>query len=76
MKDGFAIGFTGHETKARRLLLQNGLKTAKELALMTSFEVEQVINANFNAIECGEDWLLVPRDKWSDFQGLVTWIKR
>lgn len=74
--DGFRIKFTGHERMARQLLLRKGLKTAEELALMSGYEIEQAVNAEFEATECGEDWLLVPRDKWSDFQALVTWIER
>lgn len=76
MNEGFHIKYTGHETRARKLLLKKGLKTAEELAVMSASEVEQVINAEFEAAECGEDWLLVPRDKWPDFQALVTWIER
>lgn len=76
MNDGFHIKYTGHETRARKLLLKKELKTADELAVMTSFEVEQAINAEFQAFDCGEDWLLIPQDKVSDFQALVTWIDR
>lgn len=76
MEELFSIGFTGHEVKARKLLLQKGFKTSDELALMTLFEIEQAINAEFKAIGCGEDWMLIPNDLWSDFQALVTWIKR
>ena len=76
MEEKFSIKFTGHEAQARKLLLKRGIKTAEELSVMSYFEVEQAINAEFNVIECGENWLLVPRDMWSDFQDLVTWIKR
>lgn len=76
MSDGFRIKFTGHERMARKLLLKKGLKTADELAVMSAPEIEQAINAEFEATECGEDWLLVPRDKWPEFQVLVTWIER
>lgn len=76
MNDGFRIKYTGHETRARKLLLQKGLKTPDELALMASYEVEQAINAAFKAIDCGEDWLLIPQDKVAEFNALVTWIDR
>lgn len=72
----FEITCTGHETKARRLLLEEALKTEKELALMTSNEVEDVINANFECYKCGDDWLLVPKDKVYEFNRIVTWIER
>lgn len=76
MNEGFHIKYTGHETRARKLLLAKGLKTADELALMASYEVEQAINAAFDAIDCGEDWLLVPKEKQAEFRALVTWIDR
>ena len=76
MNDGFSIKYTGHETRARKLLLKKGLKTADELALMASYEVEQAINAAFKAVDCGEDWLLIPKDKVAEFNALVTWIDR
>ncbi len=74
--DEFRIKYTGHEMMTRKLLLKEGLKTAEELALMPSFEVERAINVAFTAIECGKNWLLIPRDKTADFNALVTWIKR
>ena len=74
--DGFRIKFTGHERMARQLLLKKGLKTAEELALMASHEVEQAINAEFEAVDCGEDWLLIPRDKMAEFNAIATWIER
>lgn len=76
MENGFEILYTGHENRARRLIIQNRLKTAGELAMMTGREVEQTINANFEAVKAGEDWLLIPRDKLSDFNAMVTWIER
>lgn len=76
MNDGFHIKYTGHEFRARKLLLKKGLKTAEELAVMASFEVEQAINAAFKAIDCGEDWLLVPLEKVAEFNELITWIDR
>lgn len=72
----FKIKFTGHEKTARKLLREKKLKTANELAEMTSFEVEDAINKSFSAIECGEDWLLVPKEKMQEFNKLITWIER
>lgn len=76
MNDGFRIKYNGHELRARKLLLKQGLKTAEELAVMASYEVEQAINAAFEAVDCGEDWLLVPRDKVAEFNALITWVER
>ena len=76
MNDEFNIKYTGHERTARKLLLKSGLGTADELAVMNLSEVERAVNAEFEAVECGADWLLVPKGKWAEFQALVTWIKR
>ncbi len=66
----------GHEQKARILLLEKGFKTAKELAVMISRDVEQVINENFECYKSGDDWLLVPKDKVAEFNSIVAWIER
>lgn len=75
-RERFEINYTGHETNARKLLLEKGIKTEKELAMMNSRDVEQAINAEFEVIQAGEDWLLIPHDKESEFNALVTWIDR
>lgn len=75
-KDGFVIGYDGHERAARKLLLQEKMKTIDELAIMSAREIEQTINAGFEAIECGDDWLLVPREKFDEFKEIITWITR
>ena len=76
MNDGFHIKYRGHERVARKLLLKSGLKTADELEVMNLSEVEQAINDEFEAVECGEDWLLVPKDWWPEFHAHVAWIER
>lgn len=72
----FEIVRTGHERMARLLLLQKKLKTAEELAVMDSHEVEQAINAEYESYKIGEDWLLIPNDKISDFNEIAEWIRR
>ena len=72
----FKIRYHGHERQARELLLKKKLKTAEDLSLMTSYEVEQAINAEFEAIETGDDWLLIPQDKYAEFNRITEWICR
>lgn len=74
--NGFVINYTGHEKNARALLLQQRIKTEKELATMTSREIEQSINAEFEVIQVGEDWLLITKEKYSDFVAISEWINR
>ncbi|MBD5130298.1 MAG: hypothetical protein HDT43_10340 [Ruminococcaceae bacterium] len=61
---------------ARSLLLKKKLKTAEELAVMDSNEVEQDINAEYTSYKIGEDWLLIPNDKIADFDDMAEWVRR
>lgn len=72
----FEANYRGHEARARKLLLEKGLKTAEELALMDTVAVEQAINAEYEAYPSGEDWLLIPKDRHPDFCGIAVWIGR
>ena len=72
----FSIKYTGHEKDARKLLLRKRLNTVEELAVMSTADVEEAINANFIAYDCGEDWLLVEKSKVEEFRRLATWVER
>lgn len=66
--------FSGHLVNAR-LLMSKYLKE-KDLALMTDEEIEKEINERYIAIQLGDDWMLVPREKVDAFEKIITWIKR
>lgn len=51
-------------------------ETVKELAVMTSEEVEMAIEEKFVIIQVEEDWLLIQKDKYSGFQKIAEWIDR
>ena len=72
----FEIKYTGREIRARQLLLKQKIKTADELAVMATHEVEQAINVEYEAYDTGENWLLVPRDSLSEFNDIIKWVKR
>ena len=76
MKNDFEINYSGHERAARDLLLREKKKTERELAVMTGREVEMAINEEYVAIQAGEDWLLISKDKYEDFQEIAEWIDR
>lgn len=76
MEKSFKISCTGHEKGARKLLFKMGIKTEKDLALMSCKEVEQVVNEKFEAIESEDDWLLIPKEKMAKFNEIVNWIER
>ncbi len=73
---GFTVKYRKHETGARKLLLEKGVKTTEELALMDTIDVEQVVNAEYEAFQSGPDWILVPRDRYDDFCRIAIWIER
>ncbi len=72
----FEIKYNGHEIAARKKLLKEGFKTADELAVMVSPDVENEINKHYEAIECGEDWLLVLKSEMKQFNEIISWIER
>lgn len=76
MENNFKICYSGHERAARNLLLRKKYKTERELAIMTSKEVEMTIEEKYVVIQVGDDWLLVPKDKYTEFQEIVEWIDR
>lgn len=73
---GFEINYRGHGLGARKLLLEKGFCTAEELALMDAAAVEQAVNAEYEAFQSGEDWILVPRDRYDEFCEIAFWIGR
>ena len=73
---GFEVNYRGHETRARKLLMEKGFRTAEELALMDTMAVEQAVNAEYEAFPSGEDWLLIPKARYDDFCELAVWIER
>ena len=67
---------TGHFRNARSLLLSKNHITANILAQMTDEDVEREINARYIAIQLGDDWMLVPKEKLDAFEKMITWICR
>lgn len=76
MENNFKICYLGHERAARKLLLKEGHKTEKELAVMASEEIEMAIEERYVTIKVEDDWLLIPKDKYPAFQEIAEWIDR
>ncbi len=72
----FKMNYRGYEKQARELILKKKFVKPEELALMSDWEVEKVINDNYKTFSVGEDWLLVPNDKYKEFCEMITWIYR
>lgn len=43
---------------------------------MTDDDIEKRINEWYIAIQFGDDWMLVPREKVDAFEKMITWIFR
>ena len=56
--------------------MRNNVKTEKELSVMSGKEVEEAINREFTSFRAGDDWMLVPNDRFIEFQDIVQWIER
>lgn len=77
MENNFKIKYSGHERAARNLLLKKNHRTEAELAVMTGEEVEIAIDEEYVAIQTKEDdWLLIQKDKYTEFQEIAEWIDR
>lgn len=76
MENNFKIKYSEHERAARNLLLKKNHKTEAELAVMTSVEVEIAIEEKYVVIQMEDDWLLIPKDKYPEFQEIAEWIDR
>lgn len=66
--------FSGHLVNARLLMVR--YISENKLALMTDEEIEKKINDWYIAIQLGDDWMLVPKEKLDAFEKMITWICR
>ncbi len=48
----FVIKYDGHESSARKLIIETKIKSAKELAIMTNSELAQIINTKSERTIC------------------------
>lgn len=66
--------FTGHYVQARELISK--YISIEKLALMTDTDIEKEINKRFIAIQIGDNWLLVDREKQQEFKEMTLFIER
>lgn len=74
MSDKFEIIYTGHANDSEELLLSHF--PASEIVLMTNEMLENHINENYICYKCGEDWLVIPKEKEKEFNKMANWICR
>ena len=78
MSELFELRFTNHEKAVRGMLLQSKQVTPEQLAVMTNADLEDFVRKNYKAFSMnnGEDWMLVPNEKYNEFSNLVKWVCR
>lgn len=72
--DAYKSFFTGHYAQARKLISK--YISMEKMALMTDVDIEKEINKRFIAIQIGDDWLLIDREKEQEFNDIVLFIGR
>lgn len=72
----FKCNYANHEKQARKWLLDNKLAAPDTLALMSTQEVEDMINENCSCFKSEDDWLLVLKKDMPQFAKIANWIER
>lgn len=72
--DAYKSYFSGHYAQARDLISK--YISVEKLALMTDIDIEKEINKRFIAIQIGDNWLLVDREKEQEFKEVTLFIER
>lgn len=72
----FYASYNGHERNARKILLEEKIVDTDALALLSSAEVTDLINKNFQRFRVDDDWLLVRKKDVKQFESLVLWCDR
>lgn len=72
----FKSYFQGHDVKARNLIRK--YVSLDKLATMTDLDVQNTINEYFVSIyiDDKETWMLIPKNKITEFEQNVTLIRR
>lgn len=72
----FKSYFQGHDVKARNLIRK--YVSLDKLAAMTDLDVQNIINEYFVGIfiDDKETWILIPKNKITEFEQNVTLIRR
>ena len=74
MSDKFRIKYTGQRNDIKEILLNHF--TLEKVELMTDDEIEIFINKNYVCYECGEDWLIISKEKENEFNRITDWVCR
>ena len=73
----FDPGYVGQLSGARKLLVDKKLVTLERLAMMSDADVKDMVEEKFVVIGADSDsYILIPRDKLSEFDKIALYIYR
>ena len=71
------IGYAGMERCARRITLTDNLATAEDIALMTIYEVCEILLEKYEVVMCAnEKILLIDKEKMEEFNSMAVYLSR
>lgn len=72
-----SINYTGMERCARKIVLKDNLAKAEDIALMTDFEVYEILLEKYEVVMCErENILLIDKEKLKEFNSMAVYLSR
>lgn len=72
-----SINYTGMERCARRIVLNDNLAKAEDIALMTDFDVYEILLEKYEVVMCeSEKILLIDKKKMKEFNSMAVYLSR
>lgn len=71
------ITHTGMDKNARRIILKDNLAKAEDVAMMTDFEIYEVLLQKYEVVMCEpENILLIDKQKMEEFKSIAVYLTR
>ena len=72
----FEINYIGHERNARKLLVEEKIKTIEEIAFLSEREITDIINEHFVVLGYDEDYELVRKEDYEKISDYIKYVNR
>ena len=71
------INYTGMERCARRIVLTDNLAKAEDVALMTDYDVYEILLEKYEVVVCADEKiLLIDKEKMEEFNSMAVYLNR
>ena len=71
------ITHTGMDKNARRIILKDNLAKAEDIAMMSDFEIYEVLLQKYEVVMCEpENILLIDKQKMEEFESIAVYLTR